>query len=113
MNNKQYESAEIAQKIKASAKENGISVKQMLEEIGLAKGTLDNFKTSMPKADNLAKIADYLGVSVDYLLGREIKNAPDDEVRGDIIERIRSLSEADAEKLRILVETVFPDPDGE
>lgn len=27
-------------------------------------------KTSMPKADNLAKIADCLNVSVDYLLGR-------------------------------------------
>ena len=109
MNNKQYESAEIAQKIKAAAKSSGIPVKQMLEEIGLAKGTLDNFKTSMPKADNLAKIADYLGVSVDYLLGRETKNAPDDDVRGDIIERIKGLSEADAEKLRILVETVFPE----
>ena len=27
-------------------------------------------KTSMPKADTLAKIADQLGCSVDYLLGR-------------------------------------------
>ena len=109
MNNKQYESADIAQKIKAAAKSNGVPVKQMLEEIGLAKGTLDNFKTSMPKADNLAKIADYLGVSVDYLLGREIKSAPDDDIRGEIIERIKNLSEADAERLRILVETVFPE----
>lgn len=31
---------------------------------------MSNMKTSMPRADNLAKIADYLGVSVDYLLGR-------------------------------------------
>ena len=29
-----------------------------------------HFETSMPKADNLAKIADVLGCSVDYLLGR-------------------------------------------
>lgn len=29
-----------------------------------------NLKTSMPKADTLAKIADYLNCSVDYLLGR-------------------------------------------
>lgn len=29
-----------------------------------------NLKTSMPKADTLAKIADYLDCSVDYLLGR-------------------------------------------
>ena len=43
-----------------------------MPKIGLAKGTLDNFKTSMPKADTLAKIADYLDVSVDYLLGRQV-----------------------------------------
>lgn len=109
MNNKQYESAVIASKVKAAAKNKGVTVKQMLDEIGLAKGTLDNFKTSMPKADNLAKIADYLGVSVDYLLGREQKSAPDADIRGEIIERVMNLSEADAERLRVLVETVFPE----
>lgn len=31
---------------------------------------MSNMKTSMPKADNLAKIADHLNCSVDYLLGR-------------------------------------------
>lgn len=31
---------------------------------------MSNMKTSMPKADNLARIADYLDCSVDYLLGR-------------------------------------------
>ncbi len=31
---------------------------------------MSNLKTSMPKADTLAKIADYLDCSVDYLLGR-------------------------------------------
>lgn len=38
-------------------------------------------KTSMPKADNLAKIADYLDCSVDYLLGRtdipQVVNLPE------------------------------------
>lgn len=99
----------IADKIKEAAKNNGVSVKQMLNDTGLGVNTLQHMKTSVPKIDTLAKIADYLGVSVDYLLGRETKNAPDDDVRGDIIERIKGLSEADAEKLRILVETVFPE----
>ena len=38
--------------------------------IGISDRTLDNYKTSMPNADKLAKIADYLDCSVDYLLGR-------------------------------------------
>nr|DAR47104.1 MAG TPA: repressor protein [Caudoviricetes sp.] len=31
---------------------------------------MTGYRTSVPKADNLAKIADVLGCSVDYLLGR-------------------------------------------
>lgn len=100
---------EIADKIKIAANKNGITVKQMLIDTGLGANTLQHMKTSVPKADTLAKIADYLGVSVDYLLGREIKNAPDEDVRSDMINRIMNLSESDAEKLRILVETVFPE----
>lgn len=40
---------------------------------------------SMPTLENIAKIADYLGVSVDYLLGRQIKNSTPDEIRSAII----------------------------
>lgn len=44
----------------------------MLTELGLNKNLISTMQArgSMPKADNLAKIADYLEVSVDYLLGR-------------------------------------------
>ena len=65
-----YNSSAIAQKIKDLAKEKHISISDMLQKIELGRNTMANFKTSMPKADNLAKIADYLECSVDYLLGR-------------------------------------------
>ena len=65
-----YNSANIAERIKTVAKSKGIPVKKMLEDIGLGYNTMANMRTSMPKADNLAKIADYLGCSVDYLMGR-------------------------------------------
>ena len=71
-----YNSAEIAERIKAVAKSKGIPVKKMLEDIGLGNNTMANMRTSMPKADNLAKIADYLGCSVDYLMGRENNESP-------------------------------------
>lgn len=106
-----YDVNKTVQLIKDTAKQKGKSTGSMLEDIGLNKNTLSSMKTreSWIASDSLGKIADYLGVSVDYLLGREIKNAPDDQVRSDIINRIMSLSEEDAEKLRILVETVFPE----
>lgn len=65
-----YVSSEIAARIKFMAKQKNVTVGAMLEAIELGKNTMTNFKTSMPKADNLAKIADYLDCSVDYLLGR-------------------------------------------
>ena len=64
-----YNSNDVADRIRAVAKEKGIIVSKMLSDCQLAKNTLINFKTSMPKADNLSKIAEYLDVSVDYLLG--------------------------------------------
>ena len=65
-----YISNNVAERIKLTAKSKGLSVKKVLEDVGLGFNTMSNMKTSMPKADNLARIADYLDCSVDYLLGR-------------------------------------------
>ena len=65
-----YNSQDVAERIKELAQKKNISVKQVLSDIGLGFNTMSNMKTSMPKSDNLAKIADYLDCSVDYLLGR-------------------------------------------
>lgn len=66
-----YESAIVAETIKKSAKSNNVQLKDMLIELELNKNTLSNmYKGSMLKADSLARIADYLNCSTDYLLGR-------------------------------------------
>ena len=65
-----YNSQDVAQSIKKMSKDKNITIKKLLEDVGLGFNTMSNMKTSRPKADNLAKIADYLDCSVDYLLGR-------------------------------------------
>lgn len=66
-----YLAAEIAQKIKSLAKEKNIKITNMLAEIGINKDSINTLsKGSMIQCDRLAKIADYLDCSVDYLLGR-------------------------------------------
>ena len=65
-----YTSAEVASRIKTRAKEKGVSMRQVLADAGLGYNMMTMMRTSMPKADNLAKIADQLNCSVDYLLGR-------------------------------------------
>lgn len=79
-----YISSNIAEKIKTTAKLKNIQIKDMLAECELSKNTLSSMQAggSIPKSDNLAKIADYLDVSVDFLLGRTktsilIKDIPD------------------------------------
>ena len=66
-----YNSATIAEQIKKVAKESNIQLKDMFLVLKLNKNTMYNmYNGSMIKADSLAKIADYLNCSVDYLLGR-------------------------------------------
>lgn len=66
-----YESTKVAEIIKATSKVKGIQLKKMLVDLELNKNTLSNmYNGSMLKADSLARIADYLDCSVDYLLGR-------------------------------------------
>lgn len=66
-----YKSHNLATKIKEVAKERGIVIKIMLEEIGLGNNTMSALYHGKSIAfDSLARIADYLNCSVDCLLER-------------------------------------------
>lgn len=67
-----YISANIAKRIKEFAKSKNITISDMLVACELSKNTLSSMLSggSTPKSENLAKIADCLDCSVDYLLGR-------------------------------------------
>lgn len=66
-----YKSPNIADCVKAMAKTQGVTIKTMLTDLELGSNTMSNMRHDrMIAADSLAKIADYLDCSVDYLLGR-------------------------------------------
>ena len=66
-----YESHNIATNIKTVAKAHKVVIKDMLSELGLGSNTMSAmYHGKMLASDSLARIADYLGCSVDYLLGR-------------------------------------------
>lgn len=71
------------ERIKKIAKEKGIATTIMLQECELNKNTLSsmNNRGSWLQADSLAKIADYLDCSVDYLLGRTDSLNVDNSIR--------------------------------
>lgn len=71
-----YNSHDLAVSIKSVAKEKNIVIKDMLESCELGSNTMSSLYHGKSIAfDSVAKIADYLDVSVDYLLGRT--EAPD------------------------------------
>ncbi len=65
-----YKSSDIADRLREVAKIRGVTMKCVLKKAGLGTNMMTMMRTSMPKADTLAKLADGLECSVDYLLGR-------------------------------------------
>ena len=104
-------SQEVAVTIKQLASDQGVLVKDLLSECGLSKNALSSMQTGgyLPRVENLCKIADYLNVSVDYLLGRETKSAPDDSVRSEIIARVKQMSDDQAMQLLAFLESILPE----
>lgn len=106
-----YSPQEIADKIKQLAKNKGVSLKQMLSdcELGI------NFVSQIASGSaityiNLAKLADYLGVSIDYLLGRKYSDNATLHYSGnngidDIINDLLTLdiSEGDIDVIRAIL----------
>lgn len=56
----------------------GLTLEQVAEGVGLRNQYISNYELGKrrPDYDTLCKLADYFGVSVDYLLGREWENEP-------------------------------------
>ena len=51
----------------------GLTYGEMTQEAGIRRSTMNSYREGvcLPGAENLLKLADYFGVSTDYLLGRE------------------------------------------
>ena len=58
------------ERVKELAKKRGLSLNQVEEKLGYSKNTLYSLKRQKVSSDRLQEIADYFGVSTDYLLGR-------------------------------------------
>ena len=65
----------IGEKIATLRKKRGMSQSQLAKELNIGTSTLGMYETGKrsPNPEMLNKLADYFHVSVDYLLGREIK----------------------------------------
>lgn len=96
MNNSQ----DIADKIKKQAKNKNLTMKNVLDDCSLNKNFVNNLASGKDVGyQSLVTIAEYLGCSVDYLLGTEQKNATPDEIRSGYLSKINLLSESQLDRL--------------
>lgn len=59
----------VLDKVKQLASKKGYSLLALNDKAKLGKNAIYKWKTQQPSTENLKKVADVLGVSVDYLLG--------------------------------------------
>lgn len=110
-----YTSSELVERIESRAKALNIRKTEMLEACGCNRNTLTQLSDKKGLSSfSLARIADYLDCSVDYLLGRSDapeKTAPGspgaDEVDSAIIEMFSRLSSEDKAIVLDLIERLL------
>lgn len=97
-------------RFKALCDQRGISCNKAALEMGLSNATPTAWKKRglTPKADTLEVIANYFGVSTDYLIGKEQKNNPPDRIEPTeremkILEALRSKTPAERKALLTLL----------
>ena len=62
-------------KIRKLAKEKGFSIPSIEEATGLSNGAISKWNISSPSVDNLKKVADFLGVTMEDLMS-DTETAP-------------------------------------
>lgn len=58
----------IYDKVKMLAFENGVSINKLEKELGFSSASISKWNNSNPTSKKLKKVADYFGVSMEYLL---------------------------------------------
>ncbi|RXK52730.1 XRE family transcriptional regulator [Enterococcus faecalis] len=61
-------------RVKKLADNQKISIVELEEKLNFSRNSLYAWKKSKPSIDKLEAVANYFGVSTDYLLGREVSN---------------------------------------
>ena len=100
-------------KIKELCAERNISIAELEKKCGLGTKTINKWGTSSPSIDKIERIADYFGVSVDFLMGREdhaseadINELLSDPARRALLKSTAGLKRSDIEFISRIIENL-------
>lgn len=82
----------------------GISINRLEKEAGVSRGSIAKWDVSTPSYDKAKKVADYFGVSTDYILtGNENKPAEKGELTKTQREVMELMMKIPEDKLQVLM----------
>lgn len=82
----------IYERIESLRKSKGLSQGKLEKQLGFSNGSISKWKNSTPKVERLQKLADFFGVSVEYLMtGKEDEHKEKDNT--DLKQKYRELEE--------------------
>ena len=100
-------------RVKELCDEHGISVPELERRCGIGTKTISKWKVSSPSVDKLERIADYFGISVDSIIGRndhandeDINSLLSDPSRRALLKSTAKLSKADIEFVARIIENI-------
>lgn len=98
----------ILERIDAECAKKGIVRATALIESGAGRNFGSNLRSSKPSVEKIQLLADYFDVSVDYLLGRDPKDAPAlSQKQRKVLELYESLSPEQQENFERLLDSVL------
>lgn len=100
----------VGERIKILCKLKGITVKQLEQDLGYGNGSLAT-STDKIQSNRAMAIADYLGVTLDYLLLGKSETYKDEEMMGaedfTLLAKIHSLNSANYSLLVSMIDTML------
>jgi len=107
-------SLSIWEKLSKLAKTQKRSLKGAAKATGVSEGAISGWKKSFPTVDNLAYLADYYGVTIDYLVNDE-KTINDklSEDEWNLVTNYRNLPIGNQQNIRDLINSMLSVTDGE
>lgn len=102
----------LKQIINELCKSKGISIRKLEDEIGIAHATITDWDKHRPSVDKVAAVADYFGVTVDYLLGRDPVEDEDinmmlaDPTYRALFKKTAKMSKEDLEFVKRLIDSI-------
>ena len=95
----------ISDRIRELAEKEGISFNALEKKVGLGKSVIYRWNDNAPSVDKVKKVADYFGVSVDYLLTGEEKEPREGNPRVAPFEKL--FGELSAEEQMLIVQQML------